>query len=73
MISDDIKNKFCSEVLKNIRLNDGSYIDAVIAVSEQYGFGPEMGAKLLSKPIIEKIRMEGEEINLLPKMSQLPF
>jgi len=73
MISDDIKNKFCNEVVKNLKTNDGSYIDAVISVSEQYGFAPEMGAKLLSKPIIEKIRMEGEEINLLPKMSQLPF
>ena len=73
MITDGIKNKFCSEVVKTATKNEGSYIDAVILVSEQYGFGPEMGAKLLSKPIIEKIRIEGEEINLLPKIGQLPF
>ena len=49
------------------------YIEAVIELSEQYGFGPEVGAKLLNKPIIEKIKMEGQEINLLPKLSKLPF
>jgi len=73
MINEEIRNKFCNEVIKSAKKHDGSYIDAVILVSEQYGFGPEMGAKLISKPIIEKIRMEGEEINLLPKMCQLPF
>jgi hypothetical protein len=73
MITDDIKHKFCSAVLEHAQDDNLGYIEAVIHVSEEFGFGPEMGAKLLSKPIIEKIRIEGEDINLLPKMSQLPF
>lgn len=73
MITDELKHKFCNKILNYAKNNEGSYIDAVLYVSEQFGFGPEMGAKLLSKPIIEKIRLEGEEINLLPKMSKLPF
>jgi hypothetical protein len=73
MITEDIKNKFCNDIISWAVKNDGSYIDATISVSEDYGFGPEMGAKLLSKPIIEKIKIEGQEINLLPKLSQLPF
>ena len=73
MITDEVKNKFCNEVIKMANKNGGEYIEAVIELSENYGFGPEIGAKLLSKPIIEKIRIEGQEINLLPKMSQLPF
>lgn len=72
-MNEEFRNKFCTEVINQIKKDRLGYIDAVIEVSERFGFGPEVGAKLLSKPIIEKIRMEGEEINLLPKMSQLPF
>jgi hypothetical protein len=46
MITEDIKNKFCNDVISWAVKNDGSYIDATISVSEDYGFGPEMGAKL---------------------------
>tara|TARA_Y100001972_G_C7569681_1_gene285931 strand:+ start:466 stop:687 length:222 start_codon:yes stop_codon:yes gene_type:complete len=73
MISEDVKNKFCNEVMKQTKKNGGEYIEAVLSVSETFGFGPEVGAKLLSKPIVEKIKIEGEQINLLPKISQLPF
>lgn len=72
-MDDNLKIKFCNEVMKYVEKNKESYIDSVIVISEKFGFGPEFGAKLLSKPIIEKIRIEGQEINLLPKMSQLPF
>ena len=73
MIKDEVKTKFCNDIIKMANNNGGEYIDAVIEISEKYGFGPEVGAKLLNKPIIEKIKIEGQEINLLPKMSQLPF
>ena len=72
-MTEDFKNKFCNAVVKYVSDNEESYIDAVLAVSEKFGFGPEMGGKLLTKPLIEKIRIEGEEINMIPKMSQLPF
>lgn len=72
-MNNELKVDFCNKVIDFVTKNKETYIDSVIAVSEEYGFGPELGAKLLSKPIIEKIRMEGEDINLLPKMSQLPF
>ena len=72
-MTENFKNNFCNAVIKHVKEKQETYIDAVIVVSEKFGFGPEMGAKLLSKPIIEKIRIEGEEINLLPKMSRLPF
>ena len=72
-MNDELKLDFCNKVIDFVKNNKETYIDAVIAISEEYGFGPELGAKLLTKPIIEKIRIEGEEINLLRKMSQLPF
>ena len=72
-MTDDFKKKFCVEVMEYVEESQDSYIDAVLAISARFGFGPEMGAKFISKPIIEKIKIEGEDINLLPKLSQLPF
>jgi len=48
------------------------YIESVLAVCEEMGIDPEQAAKYLSKPIIEKIRAEGESINLLPPTPKLP-
>jgi hypothetical protein len=50
-----------------------SYIDSVIAVCERYGIEPQVAAKFLNKPIIEKIRAEGQNLNLLPKKAKLPI
>ena len=72
-MTDDFKKKFCIEVMQYVEESQDSYIDAVLAVSERFGFGTEMGAKFISKPIMEKIKIEGQDINLLPKLSQLPF
>ena len=73
MITDEIKNKFCGEVLELATKESMTYMDSIIYVSEQHGFGPEMGAKFLSKPLIEKLRIEGEDLNMLPRKSKLPF
>jgi len=64
----DINNiRFPREVENHAKQYTVSYIDAVIAVCEKYGIEPQVGAKFLSKPIIEKIKAEGQELNLLPK------
>jgi len=73
MITDEIKNKFCVEVVEMATKESMTYMDSIIYVSEQRGFGPEMGAKFLSKPLIEKLRIEGEDLNMLPRKSKLPF
>jgi hypothetical protein len=44
----------------------------VLAVCEQFGLEPQVAAKFLNKPIIEKIKAEGQELNLLPKKTRLP-
>lgn len=48
------------------------YIESVLGVCEEMKIDPEQAAKYLSKPIIEKIRAEGESINLLPITPKLP-
>jgi hypothetical protein len=69
----DINNiRFPKEVENHVQKHGVSYIDAVIAVCERFGIEPQVAAKFLSRPIIEKIKAEGQELNLLPKKSKLP-
>jgi hypothetical protein len=65
-------NIFCKKI-EGLVDNGMTYIESVILSCEQFGISPETGARLLSKPIIEKIQQEGESINLLPKKSKLPI
>ena len=65
--------RFPKEVELYAIKNSVSYIDAVIAVCEKFGIEPQVAAKFLTKPIIEKIKTEGQELNLLPKKTKLPL
>ena len=52
-----------------VKKNGGEYIDAVLYVCEENEIEPKAAAKYLTKPIIEKIEVEGRDMNLLPKKS----
>jgi len=65
--------RFPKEVEAHAKKFSVSYIDSVIAVCERYGIEPQVAAKFLNKPIIEKIRAEGQDLNLLPKKAKLPI
>jgi uncharacterized protein YllA (UPF0747 family) len=62
-----------SEIEKLVSQKKYTYIDAVLKLCEDFALEPAYIAKHLPKPIIEKLRQEGESINLLPKSSRLPF
>ena len=62
-----------NEVEKLVSKKNYTYMDAVLKLCEDYSLEPSYIAKHLSKPIIEKLREEGESINLLPKSARLPF
>ena len=61
------------EIEKIISQNKDGYIQAILSICEEKNIDPAYIAKHLSKPIIEKIRAEGETINLLPKSARLPL
>ena len=50
----------------------GSYIESVLSLCEKYNIEPQVAAKMLSKPIIEKIEREGMSANILPQVPSLP-
>jgi hypothetical protein len=66
--------KFCKKIEELVK-NDtyDNYIDAVLHVCDEIKIEPFVGARLLSQPIKEKIRKEGQDVNLLPKGGSLPL
>jgi hypothetical protein len=72
LIEEEIE--FCREVEKLVASGvHDNYIDAILYVCETNEMEPFMAARLLSDPIKEKLKKEGQEINLLPKSTELPL
>ena len=70
----DFKNKFSRSVELYVEKWKVPYIDAIISLCEKYNVEPEAITKFLSKPILEKIKIEGQNLNLVNKTkNKLPF
>ena len=76
------KNDISKEIESYVKKNGGSYIDAVLFVSEKYirSIAKYHGLKLFdpnrhfTKPIKEKLEIEGTELNIIKKKkSKLPL
>lgn len=66
------QKQFLEQLEKHMVKHKNGYIESVLSVCEELKIDPEQAAKYLPKPIIEKIRAEGESINLLPTTPKLP-
>ena len=74
ILTDDQKKTFSKKVENYVQENGGTYIDAVLLLCEEYKIEPPIVAKSLSKPLVEKIHLEGQDLNLLPRPeNQLPI
>jgi|TARA_R110001583_G_scaffold77268_2_gene210443 hypothetical protein len=71
MIYKEIEDTFSEEV-ERYAAENGSYIDSVLAICDKYNIEPKVAAKIITKPIKEKIEAEGRDFNLLPQVSTLP-
>ena len=71
-IDNETQNDFCREVEKYVEKWKTNYLNAVVNICEAKDIPVESIAKILSKPIIEKIEQEGQVLNFLPKTSKLP-
>jgi hypothetical protein len=69
----ETQNDFCRQIEKYVEEWKVSYMDAVITLCEEKDIPVESMAKVLSKPIIEKIQEEGQNLNFLPKTTKLPI
>jgi len=74
ILENDFKNIFNKSVEKKVSDRNYSYIDAVIQSCEEHSIEVTVAAKWLSSPIKEKLMVEGQEINLIPKTkNKLPL
>jgi len=70
----EIRNDFVKDVEKYVENNGGTYIEAILVMCDKFEFEPQIAAKFLTKPIIEKVAVEGIDINILKeKNSKLPI
>ena len=61
-------SKEIEELCKNRK--EGKYIDAILELCEKHGIEPESVAKLVTKPIREKLKAEFEDRNMLRGMKK---
>jgi hypothetical protein len=68
----NLQNDFCRQVEELYRSRkDTTYIEVIVDLCEKHGIEPEAVAKLLTKPIKERLRVEGQRANMLKKSSKL--
>jgi hypothetical protein len=63
----ETKSSFSLKVENYVIKTGCQYMDSVLKLCEDHNIEPEVAAKYLTKPIKEKIMIEGQEINLVPR------
>ena len=66
-IDDSAKDKFSNKVIEMVKTTKLTFMECVLAVGEEMGLDPSASGKLLTKPIIEKIQNEAQDLHLLKK------
>jgi uncharacterized protein YjgD (DUF1641 family) len=65
------KERFSKQIEKYVQQTGCKYIEAVLAFCEHHDIEPESAAKLLTQPIKERLEMDGQEMNILPKKNSI--
>ena len=67
----DLEKTFSKKVEDRVANTGETYMDAIDHLCENMQIEQELAAKYLSQPIIEKIKVEAQKVNLLPRDPQL--
>ena len=67
----DLEKTFSKKVEDRVANTGETYMDAINHLYENMQIEQELAAKYLSQPIIEKIKVEAQKVNLLPRDPQL--
>lgn len=62
---------FSKQIYDAVNTKHISYIDAILELCNIHGIEPDSVSKLISKPIKEKLEIEGREMNLIRKKASL--
>ena len=66
-IDESAKEQFSNKVIARVSSTKMSFMDCILEITEEMGLDPSASAKLLTKPIIEKIEQEAKTLHLLKK------
>lgn len=66
------KNKFTKMVEDTVRMKRLSYIDAIVHLCEQHNIEIEDIRKYISLSIKNKLEVEAQNLNFMPKGNSLP-
>jgi hypothetical protein len=66
-IDDSAKEQFSNKVISRVKLTNMTFMDCVLEITEEMGLDPSASGKLLTKPIIEKIQQEAQNLHLMKK------
>ena len=68
---EDLEKTFSKKVEDRGIKTGLSYMESINTLCEEMQIEQELAAKYLSQPIIEKIKVEAQKVNLLPRDPQL--
>jgi hypothetical protein len=66
-IDDSAKEQFSNKVISRVKSTNMTFMDCVLEITEEMGLDPSSSGKLLTKPIIEKIQQEAQNLHLMKK------
>ena len=66
-IDDSAKEQFSNKVIGRVKSTNMSFMDCVLELSNEMNLEPSAAGKLLTKPLIEKIEQEAQNLHLLKK------
>ena len=66
-IDDSAKEQFSNKVIERVKSTNMTFMDCVLEITEEMGLDPSASGKLLTKPIIEKIQQEAQNLHLMKK------
>ena len=66
------KEEFSLKIEKFVREKRCSYLDAIVLFSEQNGIEVESAAQMVNTTIKQKLEVEAQDLNFLPKTARLP-
>jgi hypothetical protein len=66
-IDDSAKEQFSNKVISRVKSTNMTFMDCVLEITEEMGLDPSASGKLLTKPIIEKIQQEAQNLHLMKK------
>jgi len=66
-IDEAAKEKFSNKVIDRVKSTKLTFMDCVLELASEMNLEPSAAGKLLTKPLIEKIQSEAQELHLLKK------